>query len=114
MNITITPVNDNGPSDIQLVNAVLDSNGNVSVDENTPDGTFIADIQIIDADGVEEEADAITSQVLAELGVEMDSKMVGLSAPSAKPQGEEALLTEEEQDALGDALPDLKARLDAL
>ena len=67
-----------------------------------------------DADGVEEEADAITSQVLAELGVEMDSKMVGLSAPSAKPQGEEALLTEEEQDALGDALPDLKARLDAL
>ena len=67
-----------------------------------------------EADGVEEEADAITSQVLAELGVEMDSKMVGLSAPSAKPQGEEALLTEEEQDALGDALPDLKARLDAL
>jgi VCBS repeat-containing protein len=53
VNITITPVNDNGPSDIQLVNAVLDANGNVSVDENTPDGTFIADIQIIDADGDE-------------------------------------------------------------
>ena len=66
-----------------------------------------------DTDGVEEEADQITSQVLAELGVELDSKMVGLSAPSAKPQGEDAL-TEEEQNALSDALPDLKARLDAL
>jgi len=51
VNITITPVNDNGPSDIQLVNAILDSNGNVSIDENAQDGAFIADIQIIDADG---------------------------------------------------------------
>ena len=45
--ITINPVNDNGPSDIQLV----DENGNVitdvSVDENAADGTFIADILVI-------------------------------------------------------------------
>lgn len=66
-----------------------------------------------DTDEMEAQADEITSQVLAELGVELDGKMVGLAAPSAKPAGEEAL-TEEEQNALGDALPDLKARLDAL
>ena len=66
-----------------------------------------------DTDEIEEEADALTSQVLAELGVEMDAKMVGLSAPSARPAGEEAL-SQAEQAALDDALPDLKARLDAL
>jgi hypothetical protein len=64
-----------------------------------------------DADGVEEEADEVTNQVLAELGVEMDSKMVGLSAPSAQPANAAATAEEE---ALADALPDLKARLDAL
>lgn len=66
-----------------------------------------------DTEEVEEEAEALTNQVLAELGVEMDAQMVGLSAPSAKPVGEEAL-TLEEQNALDDALPDLKARLNAL
>ena len=66
-----------------------------------------------DTEEIEEEGVQIVSQVLAELGVEMDAQMVGLSAPSAKPVGEEAL-TNEEQEALDDALPDLKARLDAL
>lgn len=65
-----------------------------------------------DSEEVEEEAEALTSQVLAELGVEMDAQMVGLSAPSSKPVGE--ALTQEEQNALDDALPDLKARLNAL
>jgi len=66
-----------------------------------------------DTDEMEEEAENLTAQVLAELGVEMDAQMVGLSAPSARPTGEEGLSTEE-QNALDDALPDLKARLDAL
>lgn len=64
-----------------------------------------------DTEEAEEEAEALTNQVLAELGVEMDQQMVGLEAPQAKPQGE---LTAEEQAALDDALPDLKARLNAL
>jgi len=65
-----------------------------------------------DGDEIEEEADQLTSQVLAELGVELDSQLVGLDAPSKKPaQGE---MTQEEQDALDDVLPDLKARLNAL
>lgn len=64
-----------------------------------------------DNDEVEEEADQVTNQVLAELGVELDSQMVGLNAPSKNPnQG----LSQEEQEALDDVLPDLKARLDAL
>lgn len=64
-----------------------------------------------DNDEVEEEADQVTNQVLAELGVELDSQLVGLNAPSKNPnQG----LSQEEQEALDDVLPDLKARLDAL
>lgn len=59
-----------------------------------------------DADEIEAEADEVTGQVLAELGIEMDQQMVGLSAPSQMPAGAEV---EEE-----DAMPDLKARLDAL
>ena len=51
VNITINPVNDNGPSDIQLV----DENGNVitdvNVNENAADGTFIADLLVTDPDG---------------------------------------------------------------
>ena len=66
-----------------------------------------------DESDVEEEADAVTNQVLAELGVEMDQKMVGLDAPSKVLQDEKAKISEEEE-ALMDALPDLKARLDAL
>lgn len=60
-----------------------------------------------DSEGVEEEADQVTQQVLAELGVELDSQMVGLSAPNTKPQAEE-------EEAIDDVLPDLKARLNAL
>ncbi len=60
-----------------------------------------------DSEGVEEEADEVTGQVLAELGIEMDKQFVGLATPSALPAGQQ--VAEEE-----DALPDLKARLDAL
>lgn len=65
-----------------------------------------------DSEGVEEEADQVTNQVLAELGVELDSQMVGLNAPANK-LGEEQL-SQQEQDALDEVLPDLKARLNAL
>lgn len=61
---------------------------------------------VFDAEGMEEEADQLTAQVLAELGVELDSQMVGLNAPNKK-------LTEAEE-AEVDLLPDLKARLNAL
>jgi division protein CdvB (Snf7/Vps24/ESCRT-III family) len=61
---------------------------------------------VFDSEGVEEEAEQLTAQVLAELGVELDSQMVGLTAPSKK-------LTEAEE-AEVDLLPDLKARLNAL
>lgn len=69
-------------------------------------------IDAFDNDEVNEEAENLTNQVLAELGVEMDSQMVGLNAPTMKPQGDE--ITQEEADALNDVLPDLKARLNAL
>lgn len=64
-----------------------------------------------DSEDVEEEAEELTNQVLAELGVEMDSKMVGLNAPS-KIVSEN--MSTEEQEALDAMLPDLKSRLDAL
>lgn len=69
-----------------------------------------------DTEGVEEEAEQVTNQVLAELGVELDSQMVGLNAPSGgttKIQSASGL-SQEEQDALDDVLPDLRARLNAL
>jgi hypothetical protein len=65
-----------------------------------------------DNEDVEEEAEQLTNQVLAELGVEMDSKMVGLDAPLNTLQAEKA--STEEQEALDALLPDLKSRLDAL
>mmetsp|Transcript_14163 Transcript_14163/g.21622 ORF Transcript_14163/g.21622 Transcript_14163/m.21622 type:complete len:224 (-) Transcript_14163:212-883(-) len=68
-------------------------------------------IDAFDNDELEEEAEDVTQQVLAELGVEMDSQMVGLNAPNKTPATE---LSQEEQEAIGDALPDLKARLNAL
>lgn len=64
---------------------------------------------VFDSEGMEEEADLLTAQVLAELGVEMDSQMVGLNAPTQKLSS----LSQEDQ-ILEDVLPDLKARLDAL
>jgi division protein CdvB (Snf7/Vps24/ESCRT-III family) len=68
-----------------------------------------------DSEGVEEEAEHITNQVLAELGIELDSQMVGLTAPHKLPplkQGQQQI--SEEDQALADLLPDLKARLDKL
>jgi len=68
-----------------------------------------------DTDEVEEEADQVANQVLAELGIELDSQLVGLDAPKARPQKEgEEDMSKEEKEALFNALPDLKARLDAL
>ena len=66
-------------------------------------------IDAFDNEEVEEEAENLTNQVLAELGVELDSQMVGLSAPVAKPQGEM-----EQEDVFDSVLPDLSARLNAL
>lgn len=68
-----------------------------------------------DSEEVDEEAEQITNQVLAELGVEFDGKMVGLNAPQTKLQPvADNQLSKEEEDALDDILPDLKARLNAL
>jgi predicted metal-dependent hydrolase len=69
-------------------------------------------MDVFDNEEVEEEAENLTNQVLAELGVEMDSQMVGLSAPMAKPRGD--AISQEEQDVLDSVLPDLSARLNAL
>merc|ERR1711935_679435 len=66
-----------------------------------------------DNEDVEEEAEQVTSQILAELGVEMDSKMVGLNAPSNYLQTEEKM-SNQETEALDSLLPDLRSRLDAL
>lgn len=66
---------------------------------------------IFDSEGVEEEADQVTNQVLAELGVELDQQMVGLNAPAKKLAAGQ--LTEEDA-VLDEVLPDLKARLNAL
>lgn len=63
---------------------------------------------------MEEEAENVTNQVLAELGVELDSQLVGLNAPSKLPSTTGDQLSKEEQDALDDLIPDLKARLNAL
>ena len=63
---------------------------------------------------MEEEAENVTNQVLAELGVELDSQLVGLNAPSKNPNHGEAISNNAEQDVLDDLLPDLKARLNAL
>lgn len=72
-------------------------------------------IDAFDNDEVEEEAEQLTNQVLAELGVEMDSRLVGLDAPMVKPVAEEPnALSQEEADALESVLPDLNARLNAL
>merc|ERR1719162_378795 len=67
-----------------------------------------------DGEDVEEEAEEITSQVLAELGVELDSQMVGMNAPSNNLQHVSENMSTEEQEALDAMLPDLKSRLDAL
>jgi len=65
-----------------------------------------------DGEDVEEEADAVTDQVLAELGLELAGQMEGINVPSAAPP-----VSEEEKienDALASQIPDLQSRLNAL
>jgi division protein CdvB (Snf7/Vps24/ESCRT-III family) len=71
-------------------------------------------MDIFDSEGADDEAEQVTNQVLAELGVELDSQMVGLNAPQGKPANADMEMTKEEQEALDDVLPGLKARLNAL
>ncbi len=61
-----------------------------------------------DGDGVEEEADEITNQVLAELGLALDGQMADV-ATSKLPERAAAVREQE-----GEDLPDLAARLKAL
>jgi len=69
-----------------------------------------------DGDGLEEEADEITGQVLAELGLQLDGQMA--QAPTSQlPVGNKDKVDEEEAAAakfLESELPDLQARLNAL
>merc|ERR1712194_915057 len=64
-----------------------------------------------DTEDMEEEAEALTGQVLAELGVEMDSTMAGLDAPSSNPAAGQQ---HAQVDADADVHADLQARLNAL
>lgn len=62
-----------------------------------------------DTEGMDDEAEEITGQVLAELGVELDSKMSGLDAPNSNPAvGHHQQNSHEEEES------DLMARLNAL
>ena len=65
-----------------------------------------------DNEDIEEEAEQITNQVLAELGVELDGQMAGLYAPQSKVQknSRPAAVQEDEEDML----PELRDRLNAL
>ena len=68
-------------------------------------------VDAFDTDEVEEEAEEVTNQVLAELGLEIGGQMA--EAPRINPN-KEAEITQEETDALVDALPELRDRLNAL
>jgi len=65
-----------------------------------------------DGEDVEEEADAVTDQVLAELGLELAGQMEGINVPSAAPPVSEE--EKMENDALASQIPDLQSRLNAL
>lgn len=91
----------------KIMNEFARQNETMAVREEMMDDA-LADA--FDNEELDAEADNVTNQVLAELGVEMDSKMVGLSAPSKAPPTKEAAVQEE----VDDALPDLRSRLDAL
>mmetsp|Transcript_28344 Transcript_28344/g.68950 ORF Transcript_28344/g.68950 Transcript_28344/m.68950 type:complete len:227 (-) Transcript_28344:192-872(-) len=95
----------------KIMNEFQKENERLAVKEEMMDEALM---DAFDSEGVEEEADNITNQVLAELGVEMDSQMVGLNAPSSKLPAKEEQLSQEEADALDSVLPDLHARLNAL
>ena len=58
---------------------------------------------------LEEEVDMVTGQVLAELGMELDEKMVGFHAPSKVLRG-----GNREDQGLMDALPELRTQLNVL
>lgn len=91
----------------KIMNEFARQNETMAVREEMMDDA-LADA--FDNEELDAEADNVTNQVLAELGVEMDSKMVGLSAPSKAPPTKDAAVQEE----VDDALPDLRSRLDAL
>lgn len=94
----------------RIMNEFTKQNETLAVKEEMMNDALI---DAFDNEEMEDEADDITSQILAELGVEMDSQLVGLNAPLQRPVVDETL-TPAEQDALDAALPDLKARLNAL
>jgi len=102
----------NSVMDVQAMSKIMQEftkeNERLEVKQEMMDDALI---DAFDNEGVEEEADQLTNQVLAELGVELDSQMVGLSVPT-KIKG--STLAQEEQDALDSVLPDLSARLNAL
>jgi charged multivesicular body protein 2B len=103
----------NEAMNIQKTNAILKQfqmeNERMAITEEMMDDALAS---VFDADGVEEEAEEVTQQVLAELGVELDTQLMGLDAPRKKvaANAEEA----QADQALDDLLPDLKARLNAL
>jgi len=104
---------------MQAVNSAVDTTDMMKIMNNFERETEVMTVRqemmddaltdVFDSEGVEEEADQVTDQVLAELGIEMDSKMVGLEAPSNKVQVQQPAIVEDT--AVAD---DLKARLDAL
>eukprot|EP00594_Rhizosolenia_setigera_P001710 CAMPEP_0178949448 /NCGR_PEP_ID=MMETSP0789-20121207/6050_1 /TAXON_ID=3005 /ORGANISM="Rhizosolenia setigera, Strain CCMP 1694" /LENGTH=127 /DNA_ID=CAMNT_0020629959 /DNA_START=394 /DNA_END=777 /DNA_ORIENTATION=+ len=72
-------------------------------------------IDAFETDDVNEEADDITNQVLAGLGLELDGKMVGLDAPQTKlANSANTKEQEQEEEDPFEALPDIRARLNAL
>lgn len=112
--VTETMKTANGVMDVKATSKIMGDfqreNEKMALKEEMMDDALM---DAFDSEGVDEEAENITNQVLAELGVELDGKMVGLDAPKTKLQAE-SQLSKEEQDALDDILPDLKARLNAL
>lgn len=96
----------------KIMNEFSRINERMNISEEVMDDALSA---AFDNDALEEEADNLTSQVLAELGIELDQKMIGLNAPSNVPvhAGQQAIV-EEPEDALLKSLPDLQARLKSL
>lgn len=96
----------------RIMNEFVKQNEMLNMKEELMDDALI---DAFDSEGVEEEAENVTNQVLAELGLELDTKMAGLTAPNKMPAGrKQGQQVSAEDEALSDLLPDLKARLDAL
>ena len=95
----------------KIMNEFVKQNEMLNMKEELMDDALI---DAFDSEGVEEEAENVTNQVLAELGLELEGKMVGLDAPNKTPARKQAQQVSEEDEALAGLLPDLKARLDAL